>query len=118
MKLNFDNESLKWLKENGFDEDESKKLLELLRIMSKKHEEKESFFIPKGTSHKVSAMLFSMNLIDGTGKFTWFKENAVTITEESKGRFPEAMEIEKLEGERTEVGRASRKLLKPRTKQA
>ena len=118
MKLNFDNESLKWLKENGFDENESEKLLELLKVMNKKHEDKESFFIPKGTSNRVSAMLSSMNLVDGTGKFTWVNDNTVTIIEESKNRFPEAMELEEVEGERIEVGRASKKLLKPRTKQA
>jgi len=121
MKLNFDNKALEWLKENGFNEDDNGKLLELLKAMKKNRENGEVFITPKSLNPKVSAILTALNLMDSDGKMVWSKEETtINIPEESKRRFSSALELEEFEGEVTTLKSNDnpRKILKPRRKQA
>ncbi len=105
MKLKFDPDALEWMGSHGFGVGEVSQVAELLGVMKRNVESGERFLVPKKLDERVSALVSILYAVTGpSGTPTCFTDDAVTIPEEAKRRFREALEISKEEKEVGEVG--------------
>ncbi len=96
----FNNFSVEWLKENGFNDDEIDQLQDLLnRIESHKKRDGSQFALPKDAGARVTAIVSLLESItDANGIPICFEESGlISIPEEAKSYFEEDLGIEELE---------------------
>ncbi len=102
MKLRYDSDSEKWLEENGFNDMERSKLLELLNTYEKELAAKGSsvhLILPKETPDKIAAIITLLETaedVDGR-KLCFGPENSIIIPEEARSLYSEGMTIQDLE---------------------
>jgi len=97
-KYAFNDDSLEWLKENGFTDDEVDHLKDLLNRYESRRGEK-SAVLPSDTSAKVSALLALLESItDADGRPICLEESGlISIPDEAMQYFDEDLELEELE---------------------
>ncbi len=94
----FSDDSLEWLKQNGFDDDEVDHLKDLLNRYESRREKKNAL-LPAETSAKVSALLALLESItDAEGRPICLEESGlISIPDEAMRYFEEDLELEELE---------------------
>ncbi len=101
MKRFFDEDSVDWLKRNGFTKDEISKLTGVLEKLETQHERGEQFYIklPKNTTDRISVLVYLLDSItDAEGKPICFEEGGIiTIPDEARENFEGGFELEELE---------------------
>lgn len=109
MKLRFDADALQWMGSQGLGVKEASELAEILGAMKRAVENGEKFLVPLKTDEKVSALASILYAItDASGMPTCFSGECITIPEEAKQRFREALAISR---EEKLVGIEERELL-------
>lgn len=97
----FNNPSIEWLEQNGFDEEEIDLVQDVLnRIESHKENDGDRLLhLPKDADMKVSAIVSLLESItDADGRPICFEESGlIDIPEEAKDYFEEDLELEELE---------------------
>lgn len=105
MKLKFDPDALEWMGSHGFGVQEVSQVAELLGVMMRNVEGGQKFLVPKKLNERVSALVSILYAVtDSAGMPTCFAGECISIPEEAKRRFREALEISREEGEVGEVG--------------
>jgi hypothetical protein len=104
MKFKYEKSAERWLEENGFDEPERTRLLELLNKLERDMIENKKgplITLPKNTPDKIAAMVALLDAVDDEkgcpACFT--DQNTIAITPEARALYSEGMGIQ--EDERT-----------------
>ncbi|MEW6748110.1 MAG: hypothetical protein AB1295_00170 [Candidatus Micrarchaeota archaeon] len=97
----FNNPSLEWLQENGFEEEEIDILQDILNKMEshKKEDGDRLLHLPKDVGSRVAAMITLLESItDPDDRPICFEESGlINIPDEAKGYYEEDLELEELE---------------------
>ncbi len=97
-KYAFSNDSLDWLKENSFSENDIDELTAILNTVES-HKKEGVARIPRGISPKISALISLLESItDADGRPICFEESGlISIPDEAMQYFEEDLELEELE---------------------
>ena len=94
MNLVFNEDSLAWLKQTGFTDDDVVDAQKVLSIAAKNMTSEASFRLPAGTTLKVAALAYAVIL---TMDDETIIGNLLALSEEARDAFNEEMEIGELE---------------------
>ncbi len=102
MKNKFEPDSEKWLEDNGFNDNEREKLLELLSKFEKETTTKGKnahLILAQDTPDKIAAMVTLLETIeDADGKYACFgPEKTIIVPGEARALYSEGMTIQDLE---------------------
>ena len=113
MRNKFESDSEKWLEENGFNDNEREKLLELLGRFEREVTTKGKnahLIISKDIPDKIAAMVTLLQTVeDGEGKIACFgPEKTIIVPGEARALYSEGMTIQDLERTMTLLDKAKK----------
>jgi len=113
MKNRFESDSEKWLEDNGFNDSEREKLLELLGRFEKEITTKgrnAHLILAKDTPDKIAAMVTLLQTVeDEDGKIACFgPEKTILVPGEARALYSEGMTIQDLERTMTLLDKAKK----------
>jgi hypothetical protein len=98
-KYVFSDVSLRWLKDNRFNDDEIGMLHDVLNVIEHSKSRESRIKLPKDASAKVSALVYLLDSItDADGRPICFEESGlIDVPDEARRFFEEDLELEMLE---------------------